>query len=350
MAKKASCSAPCLALCPLKAITIDDSISIDSSKCISCNLCTISCPHGVFNAKIPSDGGLCESILAARKNGKEVIRFACDRCGGRYGKVRRKRMMGEEAIVLPCLGSLPETLPFYAMRLECEVVIDPCAEDCGLSEGRKCYELAMKRWNNIRESFVMRPIDASEETSRERNVGLERRDFLLSGGEEIMKLMFDLEEPRGGERASSVYRRSLPPRRRELLILTQGLEPRSRNVTSEDYPILDLQVSREPCNLCEVCSKLCPSGALRYSEGGDMGSIAFTGGKCTGCRLCIEACPKGCISSSDADLGALNSGEKILVERQIYRCRSCDFRFVRDGSSAAQNLCPLCEKKRNLVA
>lgn len=347
--KKAICNAPCVSLCPFKAISVTDSISIDPSKCISCNICATSCPHGVFDPKIPSDSSLYDGILAARKKGKNIIRFSCDRCNGRYGKPRKRRVKGAETIILPCLGSLSEALPVYAMRLDCRVTIDLCPEDCMFSEGRKCYELAMRRLENVRGSFVVRPYDASRATSNRRVTGLERRKFLLSAGEKIMKILFDLEEPRRNGPSPDLYRQSLPPRRKELLILTKGLEPNARNVSLENYPILDLQINKALCNLCEVCSMMCPTGALRSAEKGNSGSIAFSLGRCTGCRLCIEVCPKRCVSSSDASLGDINSGESVLIEKKIYKCKSCNFKFVRDASFAGEEICSMCVKKRSLV-
>jgi len=347
--KKAICNAPCVSLCPFKAISVTDSISIDPSKCVSCNICATSCPQGVFDPMIPSDSGLYDGILAARKKGKNIIRFSCDRCHGRYGKPRRRGVKGAETIVLPCLGSLSEALPVYAMQLGCRVTIDLCPEDCMFSEGRKCYELAMRRSESVRGSFVVRPYDVSRATGDRRVTGLERRKLLLSAGENIMKILFDLEEPRRNGLSPDLYRQSLPPRRKELLILTKGLEPIARNVSLENYPILDLQINKALCNLCEVCSIMCPTRALRYAEKGNSGSIAFSLGKCTGCRLCIEVCPKSCVSSSDASLGDINSCESVLIEKKICKCKSCDFKFVRDPSFVGEEVCSMCVKKRSLV-
>ena len=347
--KKAVCNAPCVSLCPFKAISVTDSISIDPSKCISCNICATSCPHGVFDPKIPSDSSLCEGILAARKKGKDVIRFSCDRCNGRYGKPRRRAGKGAETIVLPCLGSLSEALPVYAMLLDFRVTIDLCPEDCAFSEGRKCYNLAMRRLDNVRRSFVVRSYDASREAGNRRITGLERREFLLSAGERIMKILFDLEEPRTNGPSPDFYRQSLPPRRKELLIVTKELESNARDVNLESYPILDLQINKALCNLCEVCSVMCPTGALRYAEKGNSGSIAFSLGRCTGCRLCIEVCPNSCVSSSDASLGDINSSERVLVEKKMHKCKSCNFKFVHDASYADEEICSMCVKKRSLV-
>jgi len=347
--KKAVCNAPCVSLCPFKAISVTDSISIDPSKCISCNICATSCPHGVFDPKIPSDSSLCEGILAARKKGKDVIRFSCDRCNGRYGKPRRRAAKGAEKIVLPCLGSLSEALPVYAMLLDFRVTIDLCPEDCAFSEGRKCYNLAMRRLDNVRRSFVVRSYDASREAGNRRVTGLERREFLLSAGERIMKILFDLEEPRTNGPSPDFYRQSLPPRRKELLIVTKELESNARDVNLESYPILDLQINKALCNLCEVCSVMCPTGALRYAEKGNSGSIAFSLGRCTGCRLCIEVCPNSCVSSSDASLGDINSSERVLVEKKMHKCKSCNFKLVHDASYADEEICSMCVKKRSLV-
>jgi len=347
--KRATCAAPCVVLCPSRAISVADSVLIDPAKCISCNICATSCPHGVFEPRIPSDSSLYNGIIAARRKGKSTIRFSCDRCGGRYGKPERRGVRGAETIVLPCLGSLSDVLPIYAARLGCKVVIDPCPEDCGFSEGRKCYSLAMRRLCSVRESFVVRAYGDPPASEIGRAEGLERRRFLLSVGEAALKVLFDLEEPRGGAQSHDPYAQSLPHRRRELLILAQGLEPIPRNVGFDDYPILRIRIDSASCDLCGVCSKICPTGALRTRVKGTRSSIAFSAGACTGCRLCIEVCPKGCLSSSDAALSDINSEEVALVEKETCECRRCGFRRVRDASSADEDHCPMCEKKRTLV-
>jgi formate hydrogenlyase subunit 6/NADH:ubiquinone oxidoreductase subunit I len=164
-----------------------------------------------------------------------------------------------------------------------------------------------------------------------------------------MKILFDLEEPRRNGPSPDLYRQSLPPRRKELLILTRELESNARNVNLEDYPIMDLQINKALCNLCEVCSVMCPTGALRFAEKENSGSIAFSLGRCTGCRLCIEVCPNSCVSSSDASLGDINSNERVLIENKMCRCKSCNFKFVHDSSFVGEEICSMCVKKRSLV-
>jgi len=292
---------------------------------------------------------LYESVLAAKKKGTDILRFVCDRCDGRYGRSKKRGVKGTETIILPCLGSLPETLAIHAMRLGCTVTVDPCPEECGFSEGRKCYELAMRRIESVRDSFDVRPYGTSRICGSEETTGLERRRFLLSAGENIMKVLFDLKEPPSPGPSQHMNGHSLPERRTELLVLTEGLAPKTMNERIVDYPILDIEVDEGPCGLCEVCSKMCPTGALKSSEEAGSASIVFSLGRCTGCRLCIEVCPKNCISSAHANPGAIHSVERVLVEKKVRRCRICDFRFVRNSSSKSEDFCSLCEKKRNLV-
>ena len=346
---KRICPAPCAALCPSQAISIADSITIDQSRCISCNICATACPHGVFDSTAPPDSSHYDTILSARKKGIKNIRFSCDRCGGRYGRSIGARSRGIETVVLPCLGSLSETLPIYALLVDCRVSIDPCPGDCRFNEGRECYELAVKRYETILQSYVVRPHNITGEIDDDGASGLERRAFLMSAGKGILRSLFGLDEPQSNGISSQLYRQSLPRRRRELLALTKGLAANSRAMDFERYPILDINLTGVDCDLCEICSKLCPTGALHYEEERGRGSISFTLGKCTGCRLCADVCPRECISYANARLGEIHSERRILVEKRLSRCKMCNFKLVGDVCPAGEESCPLCEKKMNPI-
>ena len=343
------CPAPCIRLCPTRAISVADSIAIDQSKCISCNICATSCPHGVFDPTAPPDSVHFDAILAARKDGKQNIRFSCSRCAGRYGKPPARKSRGVETIVLPCLGSLSEILPLYASLLDCAVSIDPCPADCSFKQGRECYEQAMKRIETVLQCFGAQQSDLKNTVAREEPSGLDRRAFLLSAGEEIMKSLFDSEERQSGGPILQPYHQSLPRRRMDLLALALKRPMSPMIVEFRSYPILKISVKPADCDLCEICSKLCPTGALRYLEESNRGSISFLLGKCTGCRLCVEACPKKCITHDNADLGKIGSDWLVLVDKGLSRCRVCDFRILQDSSLTADGTCPLCKKRTNLI-
>jgi len=348
--KKAVCDAACVSLCPTRALTITDTVAIDPSRCISCNVCATSCPQGVFTPRVPSDAALRDIVLSARKKGRKGVRFSCDRCGGRYGRPRRRPVRGVEIIALPCLGSLSEALPLYAMRMGLRVDVDPCSEDCRFPEGRECHKLAMNRLEDVLGSYVMKTYGPSGAADDSKLAGLERRKFLLFAGENIARTLLNLESLREEGPVRGLYAQSVPSRRRELLLLTHGLVSKAKTVGPREYPILDIRIDGAACDLCEICSKLCPTGALVYDEEGGSGSMSFSLGMCTGCWLCKEVCPKGCILTSNAPLGNLNAGPAVLVKKRIIRCKRCNFKYLRDARVSDRQSCPICDKKRQFRA
>lgn len=50
----------------------------------------------------------------------------------------------------------------------------------------------------------------------------------------------------------------------------------------------------DSCNLCNACTKICPTGALR-SNGNGAGNLLFSSAFCIGCRLCEDFCRKDSI-------------------------------------------------------
>ncbi|MFC1584077.1 4Fe-4S dicluster domain-containing protein [Fibrobacterota bacterium] len=67
--------APCMAVCPTKAISrlsVDDPVIVDNDKCIGCHECILICPFGVMrkgkNERVMIKCDLCHERLAEGKN------------------------------------------------------------------------------------------------------------------------------------------------------------------------------------------------------------------------------------------------------------------------------------------
>ena len=59
----------------------------------------------------------------------------------------------------------------------------------------------------------------------------------------------------------------------------------------------------EQCNLCPVCSGMCPTGALkRVKENGEK-HLVFKSSHCSGCGLCRDFCKKQALSVSKGFAG-----------------------------------------------
>jgi electron transfer flavoprotein alpha subunit len=65
-----------------------------------------------------------------------------------------------------------------------------------------------------------------------------------------------------------------------------------------------LSVNQKKCNLCEICTKICPFGAIQI----EAGKVAINAA-CKFCRLCLKKCPQGAIVVIDEARAQLNKDE-----------------------------------------
>jgi ferredoxin len=48
----------------------------------------------------------------------------------------------------------------------------------------------------------------------------------------------------------------------------------------------------ERCDLCPLCTGMCPTGALKRKAYGEIKQLSFTSSKCSGCGICVAFCRK----------------------------------------------------------
>jgi ferredoxin len=135
--------------------------------------------------------------------------------------------------------------------------------------------------------------------------GQDRRAFLggmaRSGGGLLQALLGDwFVKPKEPER-TPIFDLTGTSRRREILAAALATRPAGQGaVLPEQAPCVS-----EACTFCPVCSRLCPSGALKVAEAGDCVALQWQASRCTDCGLCREVCPAH----------AMSTGERISPER-----------------------------------
>ena len=58
-----------------------------------------------------------------------------------------------------------------------------------------------------------------------------------------------------------------------------------------------IQYNKEKCTGCQLCIKVCPSGAIEFKP--KIKKIKIYLARCTFCSQCNDACPVGCLSMSN---------------------------------------------------
>ncbi|MBI4706101.1 MAG: 4Fe-4S binding protein [Deltaproteobacteria bacterium] len=120
-----------------------------------------------------------------------------------------------------------------------------------------------------------------------------------------------------------------------------------------------ITVDGEKCALCEVCSRHCPSGALRVEQGGAVLRLVFRPGLCHGCvdrEGCEIRCTEGALARARDESTEEPAAEIVLSQCELVRCARCGephaparklravARRRRGKDPAATARCPHCRR------
>jgi Fe-S-cluster-containing hydrogenase component 2 len=95
-----------------------------------------------------------------------------------------------------------------------------------------------------------------------------------------------------------------------------------------------LNVRKEFCVGCGVCTRVCPTGAISL----DAGTAEIDQAKCIGCYNCFQACPRGAIVALDTVL-------KPAAVSSIQELKNRLLRLQAELETAARRLQRLKERK-----
>ncbi|MCC7208759.1 MAG: 4Fe-4S binding protein [Anaerolineae bacterium] len=339
----------CAAACPSRAIQLDGGPVLDLSRCIRCGLCLNTCPAGVFDG---ADGAYrllnCASKLVERRH----VEIACAHHPDPSHGAR-----GVDAVIQTdgCLSSLGASsyLGLLALGVEtARVRLDACP-DCPLRLMQPTIERTVQRAGALAmaSSLSGRTIGLAESGSRlfrakrlvvsVKNPPLSRRHFLrlaIPPAESAVDLLVERAEPQvSGPR-------SAPRERRRLLRALRRLPSPRQDAVLDDAEFTRLSAS-PACTACDLCARICPTGALELHKAEDAFALRFVAADCTNCGLCVEACSAGALSRSGApSLPEVLQGEcATLRSGPLQRCAKCHAAFSGD---ARDGLCPLCAARR----
>jgi ferredoxin len=320
-------------------------------------VCGPACPNGVFDPKAPSDAVILNKIeqLIARSE-SSVLTVRCDGIGGRY-ELTNTQKKDVDALVVPCLGRIPETAWLRADQLGAtHISFSECEETCPYRTGHEVFERTRNVAEHILDTLkkdapMTSGVEGPQVMVMTRNQGgkvkegMNRRAFISEIGKVAARTM-DPPAKKPTEKVPTWHQR-VPPGRQMLREWAEASIGEAHPITAEDdMPFTDVDIDSTTCDFCGVCTVLCPTGALTSIELDDVGGVYFSFWKCTGCRLCEVVCPEEAIAlEAKADLGNLGKAAKILVRMTLDECDSCGVTYVgRHG----KRLCPNCDKRTSI--
>lgn len=320
-------------MCPVDAIAIGrERPQLDLSSCVRCGACTPACPTEAIGSG-PSRQPLHYAVADTPPGAAIVV--ACPR----GGNTRASMPVIRHDRCLAALGG--EELFDLAGEPGRELWLDdsPCAT-CELSRLQNEIASSVGRANGLLAVFGFDPTVhlGSEELPARRQTGTSPGVVVdARGGAMSRRAMFRRLFGEVADRLSVIEPDDdgVPPRRRRLLRALRrdrGTPPAGRTVdlAPADLGFGDVQVDPNRCTACGLCSRFCPTGALRDErvsrpDGREVFELAFRPASCVDCGVCPVACPEDAIVvEAGVDPVAVARGtSRIVARRRVVACEVC---------------------------
>ncbi|MBE3573316.1 MAG: 4Fe-4S binding protein [Moorella humiferrea] len=319
----------CRDVCPVGGIELAKGYP-EIRECQRCGLCAVACPTGAL-----ADPERTHSFYLAR--GQESIAatgWACFTCSRQAEEQKR-----DEWIAASCLGAVaPEVM--VALAVKGQVAFSYHTDRCAACPwGPKGEEVFLASFNWAQKTIA--------------SVGLSEQR--LYKGSTFATLSSNRKNPGNG--TGYAYGTAAMGRREFFRSLVRGIKLQGIKVELASSPSAQLvNVSRTailqravmearptggysanaclelasleitgPCYLCNICSRLCPAGALQLIEG----ELKFYPARCTHCGLCQAVCPHHSLSWGEnlsLEMVAAD-GCCILATATEHRCNKCGETF-----------------------
>ena len=264
----------CSIICPKGAVSLEDGLVIDHSRCSGCLLCTTVCPSGAlefsadFLACLAQLSKVPEPVLGCcRTKDKANSWIAC--LGGLSDEhllTLNQRLTGRLTLNISLCNDCPNSamLPKLQQRLQNLAAL--------LATG--CRMVTAENVDAIR---------FQEETVDRRSFFKSFRTSLFQTAAVVMSSTSEQTEKR------SDYTSKRLPARRELLkrVLETSEQAATETLQKQFFGNI---IINENCTACQGCVAICPTGALSTKEEQADTPPAFEAARCTACGLCVEFC------------------------------------------------------------
>jgi len=147
---------------------------------------------------------------------------------------------------------------------------------------------------------------------------------------EIIKKIKDKNIPDSRKLIYSLFKREVKPQKYEVL-------------ASKDVSFISQKVIDDSCTNCQMCYRICPSGAL--SSNTRFSVINFDAMLCLKCNLCHDICEPNSIKITDGFniKEFFEPSKKRLAEFDVRRCNECGNNFTYNGGEVMCNRCQIEE-------
>ncbi|WP_436344271.1 hydrogenase iron-sulfur subunit [Natronorubrum sp. FCH18a] len=361
----------CVEACPHDAVERDgiDSVEFDRAACQNCGACTSACPTGATMLREPSNERIAREVEALlrptdeeggrllNRSGSDldspIVAFVCsERADDALAEYGRLAAAGKADVEYPpilpvrvnCTDTVGEAHAVHALACGADgVAVVGCGGDC-LHSGPDPKADLVDRLNRasrdleLGERFAFFAPDPDDHEAFVEAVSafaadLEESPSPIPAGEHEATggIDADRENPAFDSHGWTLE---------SVRAILEHVDP-ERNVIRglKDFGRMEVE---EGCTLTPTCSNLCPTDAIRRTEGG--ATLEFNHEQCVNCGLCEEGCIEDVITMRDgldrsllpenrSDEGDADSAWIEVYEGEMRECNNCGTPFTSEGSA-----------------
>ncbi len=279
----------CQEACPHEAVTLsEEGAAIDPARCQNCALCAAACPTEAWTAE-----NLPRIDLLKQATACTGFAFACvpSQAGGNAR--------------VPCLGAMDASMLAYLASRGVTLELKGRWHCSGCPHGEKgeaMLEFAQEGLEHLRAGMggdKWAPTLLAEAGEGEKKaatqVNTARRQLFrrFAGGAvaEVTRLDTPMQQapvPLKAVRVAAPFSTV----RRELVQAIWPTEGEGDLSFDAALPFAEVQLG-PGCTACEVCARVCPTGALAVRESLVRWELVFQFSRCVACGVCLEACQPG---------------------------------------------------------
>ncbi|MGY6554838.1 MAG: 4Fe-4S dicluster domain-containing protein [Wenzhouxiangella sp.] len=307
----------CLDVCGAAAIqSSGQKIEVNPYLCQGCGSCTLACPTGALSFIEPQR----DALLAALR---QQVADSGDQPGPLLVSNQAPSAAGAPAphLVVEPLSAFGEELWIAALALGYSQVI---------LQANRPLEALSRTLLAAKLADMQRMLPA---------LGLANSAVVLiestQAVPELPARTGDARQTRAGFEAAL---QSAGPAQTKRELLNLGLEalagergPQTAVGLAGGAALGEIRVDLQRCTLCSSCAKLCPTGAIDYSEREQAGTarLSFLEALCVQCGVCANGCPEQAIELAPR-LGPdeIRRQRRIVASSPMAECTDCGAQFV----------------------
>jgi len=338
----------CVDACPVETIKISENLpSFVPNDCVGCGGCLSACPDAAF--KLDDFSALNYIFSFLEKNSNTLSCKEGIPCLG--------ALSSEEILSLALLS--PEQLVFDKSHCsECAIAKPNVALITQRIEETNFLLEAMEVDKTLRFEVVEREEIAEPEVSGRRAFlskaslseaakAKHKFDNKVDSLDELIK-----EHVASIEDIQSIRQKVVPDRRKllQMAMKRAGVPSQYHKIDANDISFISQKViDEESCTNCQMCYRICPTGALSSNKYG--GFIAFDAINCIKCQSCHDVCEPDSITIKKVFnmTHLFKPSQEKLVVFSVKRCDECGMPFVHRGGEMMCDRCRVEEEEAHAL-